>query len=266
MKHKSLTQPQIDDFWDQGYLPIGKLLDDDLVASLRSEYDRLFAEAGEDGRYRNLAIDNTDDVEEKRNADRKMLQIVQMCERSILYRKLLYDDRILDIVEDLIGPNIQLFHDQALYKPAGDGGAVFWHQDNGYWRCKPPNLVSCWLTLDDVDKENGAMHVIPQSHHRLVEHEKSSSTNALFDVGEAVPQDQNVVINLPAGGVMFHHCQTAHYTPPNRTDRLRRAFAIHFMPPGTQRFLVDPDDESGERRIPEHLAVTFSRPMLRAHI
>ena len=132
MKHKSLTQPQIDDFWDQGYLPIGKLLDDDLVASLRSEYDRLFAEAGEDGRYRNLAIDNTDDVEEKRNADRKMLQIVQMCERSILYRKLLYDDRILDIVEDLIGPNIQLFHDQALYKPAGDGGAVFWHQDNGF--------------------------------------------------------------------------------------------------------------------------------------
>ena len=56
-----------------------------------------------------------------------MLQIMQCCERSTHFRQLLYDGRILDIAEDLLGPNIQLFHDQALYKPARDGGSVFWH-------------------------------------------------------------------------------------------------------------------------------------------
>jgi len=128
----SLSTEQVTSFLDRGYLPIGKLLDDELVDQLRAEYDRLFSEAREDGRYRNLSIENTDDIVEKRDADGQMLQIMQMCERSLLYRRLIYDDRILDIVESLIGPNIQLFHDQALYKPAHQGGAVFWHQDNAY--------------------------------------------------------------------------------------------------------------------------------------
>ena len=38
---------------------------------------------------------------------------------------------------DLIGPTIQLFHDQALFKPAHTGGPIHWHQDNGYWQCEP---------------------------------------------------------------------------------------------------------------------------------
>ena len=145
MKYRSLTPDQVAHFREHGYIRIGGLLDDALVEHLRNEYDRLFAEARTDGRYRNLAIDNTDDIDAKANADGQMLQIMQVCERSIIFRQLLYDERILDIAEDLIGPNIQLFHDQALYKPAYTGGSVFWHQDNAYWQCLPAQLVSCWL-------------------------------------------------------------------------------------------------------------------------
>jgi ectoine hydroxylase-related dioxygenase (phytanoyl-CoA dioxygenase family) len=184
-----------------------------------------------------------------------MLQIMQMCERNIHFRKLIYDDRILDIVEDLIGPNIQLFHDQALFKPARHGGPVFWHQDNGYWKCAPANLISCWLTLDDVDLHNGAMQVIPGSHLHPLEHEKSKSTNILFDIESKIDSSKAVVIDLPAGGVMFHHCQTLHYTAPNTTGRQRRAFAIHFMPPGTRSL-----------RTGEYLGVSFGRPMLRMRL
>jgi phytanoyl-CoA hydroxylase len=257
-----LTSNQITAFLDNGYLSIGKLLDDDLLDQLRNEYDRLFAEAREDGRYRNLAIKDTDDVDEKRDAEGQMLQIMQMCERSIVYRRLLYDDRILDIAESLIGPNIQLFHDQALYKPAHHGEAVFWHQDNGYWKCLPSNLVSCWLTLDDVDLHNGAMHVMPGSHRKPVDHARSETT-VLLDVGSTVDQDQAEIIDLPAGGVMFHHCQTLHYTPPNKTDRQRRAFAIHFMTPGTTRTRTDAD--TGDA-VTESMPVSYSRPLLRARI
>lgn len=257
-----LSSDQITDFLDAGYLSIGKLLDDDTVELLRSEYDRLFAEALQDGRYRNLAIDDTDDLDEKRDAEGQMLQIMQACGRSMAFRRLLYDDRILDIVESLIGPNIQLYHDQALYKPAHHGEAVFWHQDNAYWKCIPANLVSCWLTLDDVDADNGAMHVIPGSHRRPLDHDRSDQ-NTLLDVGESVNADEAQVVPLPAGGVMFHHCQTLHYTPPNRTPRQRRALAIHFMTPGTTRTATDPD--TGEL-IRDPMPITFSRPLLRARI
>jgi phytanoyl-CoA hydroxylase len=256
----SLSSNQTASFAVKGYLPIGKLLDDDLIAELRDEYDRLFSEAREDGHYRNLAINNTDDIAEKRDAQGQMLQIMQMCERSLTYRRLIYDDRILDIVESLIGPNIQLFHDQALYKPAHQGEAVFWHQDNGYWKCVPADLVSCWLTLDDVDVSNGAMHVIPGSHRMPVKHDKSESTSALLDVESEVEKEDAMVIDLPAGGVMFHHCQTLHYTPPNKTDRQRRAFAIHYMPLGTSR--VTRDAETDVETTVE-MPVSFGRPILR---
>lgn len=125
-----------------------------------------------------------------------------------------------------------LFHDQALFKPALHGGPVLWHQDNAYWQCRPANLVSCWLTLDDAVKANGAMQVIPGSHLKPVWHGASTATNALIET-PGVDESKAVVVELPAGGCMFHHCQTLHYTEPNTTERLRRAFVMHFMAPGT---------------------------------
>ena len=251
----ALTQEQIDAFASDGYLRVGKVLDDEEIELLRSEYDREFAlaRAGQ-GTFRNLAIDHTDDLETKNQAKQQMLQIMQMCERNIHFRRLLYNERILDVVEALIGPNIQLFHDQALYKPAFHGGPVHWHQDNAYWRCAPANLVSAWLTLDDVDANNGAMQFLPGSHLQPVSHERSQTTGSLLDSSGAVKDvSKKVIVDLPAGGIAIHHCQTLHYTEPNTTDRQRRAFAIHFMTPGTR-----------SQRTGETLHISFSRPLLRS--
>ena len=254
--YRRLTAEQVNEFQTRGYLELGRLLDDATVELLRREYDREFelARSGASS-FRNLAIDDTDDVAAKNEAQEQMLQIMQMCERNLHFRRLLYHEPILDCVEDLIGPNIQLFHDQALYKPAHHGGAVFWHQDNAYWQCAPATLVSCWLTLDDVSVDNGAMQVIPGSHLQALEHEKSASTSALLDNAERVDGSQAVAIELPAGGAMLHHCQTFHYTAPNKTARQRRAFAIHFMTPGTR-----------SRRTGESLPVSFTRPLLRMRV
>ncbi|MBT6149603.1 MAG: hypothetical protein HOH74_29460, partial [Gemmatimonadetes bacterium] len=202
-----------------------------------------------DSRYRNLSADSGVAQRHDEGADEEMLQIMQCCERSLAFRRLLYDDGILDIVEDLIGSRIQLFHDQALFKPAQHGGPISWHQDNGYWKCLPANLVSCWLTLDGVDVANGAMHMIPGSHLAAHGHVRG---DVLLDASEALPDIDPTVVDLPAGGAMFHHCQTLHSTPPNRTDRQRRAFAIHFMTPGTRSGAVG------------DMPVSFSRPLLRS--
>lgn len=255
--HKFLSQEQIDSFAVNGFLPVGKILEDDEIELLRHEYDREFelARAGH-GTFRNLAIDATDDLDEKNQAKQQMLQIMQMCERNIHFRRLIYNERILDVIEDLIGPNIQLFHDQALYKPAFHGGPVHWHQDNAYWRCTPANLVSAWLTLDDVDGDNGAMQFMPGTHLYPVGHGSSQTSNALLDSSGAVKDpSKKVVVPLPAGGIAIHHCQTLHYTEPNTTPRQRRAFAIHFMTPGTRSL-----------RTGETLPVSFARPLLRSKV
>jgi ectoine hydroxylase-related dioxygenase (phytanoyl-CoA dioxygenase family) len=253
---KALTQEEVDNFWRDGYLKIGKILNDEEIELFRHEYDETFAQARAGQiKFRNLAIDNTDDLATKNKAAQQMLQIMQMCEVNIHFRRLVYHERILDIVEDLIGPNIQLFHDQALYKPAYHGGPIHWHQDNAYWRCSPPNLVSAWVTLDDVNVHNGAMQFIPGSHLQAIGHARAQTSNALLDSGEHADKSKAVVVDLPAGGITIHHCQTLHMTEPNTTDRQRRAFAIHFMTPGTRSL-----------RTGEYLPVSFSRPLLRTKI
>ncbi len=106
--------------------------------------------------------------------------------------------------------------------------------------------------LDDVNIRNGAMQFLPGSHIRSVGHDRAG---VLLDASDQVDASQAMVVDLPAGGVTLHHYQTLHHTAPNTTDRQRRAFAIHFMTPGTRR-LADPGD----------LEVSFSRPMLRMRI
>jgi len=242
----ALTQEQIDFFHEQGYLPYGPILDESEIEELRDEYDEVFRRAQHDNKLRNLSAGGEEGSEEQQ----QMLQIMQMCERNIIFRRLLYHERILDIAQDLMGPNIMLFHDQALYKPALTGGPITWHQDNAYWKCTPANLISCWLTLDDVVRENGAMQVVPGSHLKPAHHVPTGGILIETDTGGAEP----TVVELPAGGCMFHHCQTLHSTDPNATERQRRAFAIHFMPPGTRR------------REGEIMRASFSHPVLRMNM
>jgi ectoine hydroxylase-related dioxygenase (phytanoyl-CoA dioxygenase family) len=230
----ALTQEQIDAFTRDGYLPYKKILSDAEIELLRQEYDAEFARAETGGQWRNLSAAEGASVDAQKSAKTKMLQIMGMGERNIHYRKLLYDARILDVVQDLMGPNIMLFHDQALFKPAFHGGEVTWHQDNAYWHARPANLVSCWLTLDDVDESNGAMQVIPGSHLAPVWHEKKNEADILFNLEDQIDKSKAVTVSLPAGACMFHHCQTLHHTNPNTTPRQRRAFAIHMMMPGTR--------------------------------
>ena len=154
-----------------------------------------------------------------------------------------------------MGDNIQLYFDQALYKPAKNGGEVHWHYDNIYWKCEPANLVSCWITLDDSYLENGAMQVIPGSHKD--EYYKYKDTNSsLLDFKEHIDLNNKKVIPLPAGGAMFHHCKTMHYTQNNNTDHPRRALSIHYMNIGTKGF------DTNTEKFTECLPINFSHPIL----
>jgi ectoine hydroxylase-related dioxygenase (phytanoyl-CoA dioxygenase family) len=243
---RQVCQADLDQFASEGYLRWGAMFEPAEVEALRAEYDRVFAEAEADGRYRNLSVGDGDEAA-KRGHGTRMLQIINMCERSLAFRRLLYDRRLLAVVRELIGPNLMLFHDQALNKLPRVGGPVTWHQDNGYWRCRPANLVSCWIALDDADAENGAMQVSPGSHLAPQAHATSAQSGALLEVP---PPENAVLVDLPAGGCMFHHCQTLHYTAPNRSARQRRAFIIHYMAVGTR-------DQKGEV-----LRASWERPIL----
>lgn len=215
-----ITQEQLDFFHAQGYLPWGKVLDDEQIDVLRSAYDSAFSDLAS---------------KELAGSGSRMLQILNLGERSLPFHRLRHHEPILEVLRALLGPNLQLFHDQALWKPAHDGGPVHWHQDNSYWNLRPATAISCWLTLDDADADNGTMQVIPGSHLHPVRHLPTPDSSALTDASAGLDVSRAVTVPVVAGACLFHHCHTLHYTAPNRSERQRRAFIIHAMGPGTRQ-------------------------------
>jgi phytanoyl-CoA hydroxylase len=231
-----LCQKQIDQFWRDGFVPLGPILDHAKVIELRHAY----AETFEMHASNSLRTDGD---------ERIVSQICGMSDRHLAFRRLAHQPQLLGPLVSLLGPAIQLFHDQALWKQPHGGGAVSWHQDNAYWRCTPALLVTLWLTLDDVVRESGAMQFIPGSHLQPAWHAgEGDGLLRAHDVAEA----DAVTVELPAGGALLHHCQTLHYTAPNTTARERRAFALHCMLPGTRSSNPDHSD----------LSISFERPLL----
>ena len=239
-----LSQQQLDAFWHDGYVAIGRVLDDEQLAAMRTAYDELLEQA----RHARDLRAGADAEAQKRS----VTQIMNAFQHHIAFTRLLFHERILDAVESVTGPQIALFHDQALYKAPHTGGAVPWHQDNGYWGLVPATAVSCWLTLDDADRDNGAMQVIPGSH--LHPRRQTGAAGATLQETDDVDASQARVVDVPAGGAMLHHCQTLHHTQDNTTDRPRRAFAIHCMVPGTRKGDGEP------------LPLGWEHPLLRARI
>ncbi|MBM3459454.1 MAG: phytanoyl-CoA dioxygenase family protein, partial [Armatimonadetes bacterium] len=69
--------------------------------------------------------------------------------------RLVADDRILNLVEPFLGPDIALFASHYICKPGGDGLPVLWHQDGSYWPLEPMEVLTVWLAVDDSTPENG---------------------------------------------------------------------------------------------------------------
>jgi ectoine hydroxylase-related dioxygenase (phytanoyl-CoA dioxygenase family) len=151
--------------------------------------------------------------------------------------RLVGDDRLLDIAEQFVGPDIALFASHYVAKPPGDGQPVLWHQDAGYWPLDPLEVVTVWLALDDSGPDNGCMRVVPGSHRSPV-HDWRPSTevdNVLSsEIAVEVDDAAAVDVVVPAGGVSIHHPNLIHGSNANQSDRWRRGLTIRYIPTTTR--------------------------------
>ena len=118
-----LTPSKFKAFQQLGYLEIPhRVIEYDHLQQLRKSYDQVFNkldQIAEQG-WRNLSLT----AEKANDQQNKMLQVSEMWQKKDIFRDLLFHQPLLDVATSLIGPNVQLFHDQALYKPSKVGGSV----------------------------------------------------------------------------------------------------------------------------------------------
>jgi ectoine hydroxylase-related dioxygenase (phytanoyl-CoA dioxygenase family) len=142
---------------------------------------------------------------------------------------------------------LQLWSDQVMYKPARRGGPINWHQDAPYFQAiSPPASLTAWVSLDDANIETGCMWMVPGSHKwgvlegHLWDYKAKQIEVADFGSMQAPPGLPEIGAVWPgarpcptrAGEVHFHHSLTWHGSAANRSGRLRRGYAIHYMPEG----------------------------------
>jgi non-haem Fe2+, alpha-ketoglutarate-dependent halogenase len=161
---------------------------------------------------------------------------------------LVMTERILDLVEDLLGPNLVCTMTHYFSKMPGDTKRVSWHQDASYWPLTPSKVVTVWLAIDDVDEEMGPMQVIPGSHLNgqiAFEHSTEEENNVL---GQTVTNPENfgepVSFVMKAGQISMHTDLLLHGSDPNGSDRRRCGLTLRYMPPD-----VRGRDPKGQRAI-----------------
>ena len=152
--------------------------------------------------------------------------------------RLISDDRLLDIAEAFIGPNIALFASHYISKPPIDGRPVLWHQDGSYWPLQPMEVVTLWLAIDDSTTENGCMRVIPQTQStQLHEMKARPETPSVLGSGmseELVDTKSAVDVIVKAGGVSVHHPNLIHGSNPNTSSKRRAGLTIRYIPTSTK--------------------------------
>ena len=99
-----------------------------------------------------------------------------------------HDSRILDAVQDVIGPDILVAGTTLFIKEPETKGFISWHQDARYIGLEPHDWVTGWLAISDVTEENGCMRMIPGSHKAaLAEHVDTYGDDNLLTRGQTVP-------------------------------------------------------------------------------
>ena len=211
---KTLSQAQIEAFNADGFIQPLDALDEDEVSAARAYFESLLnrMQAMRDGR-------NTYALDGYHLRCRGIWDMAQ-------------HPKILDYVEDLLGPDFVCWSTHYFCKMGHDPKRVPWHQDATYWPVRPTKTVTVWLAIDDVDATNSPLTFMPGSHqHGAIAFERAEGPTVLWQEVQDPDRFGEPVANvLQAGQISIHTSTLLHGSEPNQSDRRRCGLALRYIP------------------------------------
>jgi len=215
-------------YQEHGYLVFPEKLDAREVAGLRAALDEVLQEA------RGLT-ENTTKFSITRGHDGRhhVRRIFNPIQHHKAFHDAAFHPRILDIVENLIGPDIQVHHTKLNLKPPSSPEARFeWHQDYPFFPHTNYDLIAVLIHLDASTEDNGCLRLIPGSHHggpRLHRFAKDGAFSSQLEDQSVVADESKVIlVPAPAGSVELHHCNMLHSSTANRGTAPRSALIVQY--------------------------------------
>jgi non-haem Fe2+, alpha-ketoglutarate-dependent halogenase len=211
---KILTQQQIDQYWRDGCVFPVRVMSEADAAGLRARLEAFEKAAG------------------------GPLQGDLRHKSHLLFSwlgDLVRQERIVDAIEDLYGPDLLCWTTNFFIKEARNPAFVSWHQDSTYWGLDRPDVVTAWVAFTESNADNGAMSFIPGTHTSdQIPHRDTFAQNNLLTRGQEVAVEVDpakaVTISLKPGEMSLHHVRLVHGSPPNPSADRRIGFAIRYIP------------------------------------
>lgn len=158
----------------------------------------------------------------------RLRRIIAPYERHEVFRAVAHAPRIVDRVESLIGPDLDLQHSKLNMKPARVGSPVHWHQDLAYYPHTNEGVLAVLIYIDDATEANGCLQVLPGRHRRYFDHHHPDGAFA-GRITEAIePEPEPRTLPAPAGSAVFVHGLTPHSSLPNRSGADRRTLIFAY--------------------------------------
>jgi len=144
---------------------------------------------------------------------------------------------IVALVSKLVNGEPVLMGVETFNKPARVGSGVPPHQDNAYFCQSPPDVLTIWMAMDAATEANGPIFYIKGSQHRMHAHRPSGVAGNSMGLAKMPPHTDTDVLRgvLEPGDALIHHCQTIHWSAPNKTDHPRCGLLMVFRGAHTQR-------------------------------
>jgi len=224
-----LSDDQVQFYRENGYLAGIRVLHDEQIEVLRTELNDLVdpSHPGNELFYEFNSNESADPA-------KILFHALGAWRITQGFHDLLWNPAFCVPAAQLLDGPVRFWHDQLFYKPAYHGGVVIWHQDYSYWtRTQPMAHLSCWIGLDDSNRENGCVHYVPGSHRwNLLPREDFA--NDMDTIKGVLSEEQKrefkpKAIELKKGECSFHHPLMVHGSFENRTERPRRAAVINVV-------------------------------------
>jgi phytanoyl-CoA hydroxylase len=164
------------------------------------------------------------------------IQKVNLWRRHPAVRDFVLCTRFGDVAARLSGRPVRIWHDQALFKEPREGAKTPWHQDAVYWpHAERKDQITIWIALKDATLQNGCMSFVAETHKLgPVEYIDLGNPKNIFHSAPQLKGKKPETCQLAAGSCTFHNGLTFHYAGPNKSQSMREAFAIIYMPDGTE--------------------------------
>jgi phytanoyl-CoA hydroxylase len=220
----------VDFYREHGYLHVPAVFSPAEVGKLRAAIERILAgvagsEHDENHAWQGVAQESV----------LKGFHNVQYHEAA--FTRAAVSPRLVDVLTQLIGPNVQLHHTKMLVKPSEHGAPFPMHQDYPYFPHERHTVLAASVHLDDTNLENGCLRVVPGSH-RLGPLDAQGPSHALD-----TPLEEGTPLPAAAGDVLLFNYLTIHGSGVNTSSGTRRNVLFQYRDPEDPPLLRDGVEE-----------------------